>query len=339
VDKACGEGLMPDGLARLEALGVELPPAEQMPFRGIRYLDGDLVAQGDFPELAGCGIRRLVLHRSMVERAREVGVDLRWGTSARGLEAGGVRTDRGLCRARWIVGADGLNSRVRQWAGLQRAPVRRRRFGVRRHYVAEPWTGRVEVYWGRGAEAYVTPVGPRCVGIAMLCGGRPARFDALLEQFPALAGRITGAEVVSEDRGAGPLEQHARGVVRGQVALVGDAAGYLDAITGEGLSVAFHQAFALADAIRSNDLASYAAEHRRICRFPNVMTRSLLVLERHPALRRPVFRALARDPGLFSRLLAIHVRAPRPADSGLSGMLGLAGRLSGSVLRHRGAGQ
>jgi len=327
IDKACGEGLMPDGLARLEALGVRLPREARMPFSGIRYLEGDLMAQGEFPGVVGHGIRRVRLQRAMVERAREVGVDLRWGTAARGLEASGVRTDRGLLGARFLVGADGLHSRVRLWAGLDGAPARRRRFGVRRHYRVEPWTGRVEVYWARGCEAYVTPVAPRCVGVAMLCSDRPARFDELLDRFPALRRRLDGGTIESEDRGAGPLEQRTRRVLRGNVALVGDAAGYLDAISGEGLSIAFHQAFALVRAMRDDDLAAYATEHRRIARVPNVMTRLLLLIERHPALRRRVFRALAGDPGLFSRLLAIHVRATRPADLGLRGILGLAGRL------------
>jgi flavin-dependent dehydrogenase len=327
IDKACGEGLMPDGLARLRELGVRLPHEARMPFRGIRYLEGELTAEGEFPDVVGHGIRRVRLQSSMVERAKEVGCDLHWGTPARGLEPEGIRTDRGLLKARFVVGADGLNSRVRRWAGLDARPVRRRRFGVRRHYVIEPWSDRVEVYWARGCEAYVTPVAPRSVGVALLCSGRPAVFDELLDAFPAVRERLRGAALESEDRGAGPLEQYARRVVRGNLALVGDAAGYLDAITGEGLSVAFHQAFALIEAMERDDLEAYAAAHRSIVRMPNVMTRLLLFLERHPFWRGRVFRALAADPDLFSRLLAIHVRATRPAELGLRGLLALAGRL------------
>ena len=63
---------------------------------------------------------------------------------------------------RWIVGADGLHSDVRRWAGLEaRSPkptAGSARFGVRRHYLLAPWSDRVEVHWGDRCEAYVTPV-------------------------------------------------------------------------------------------------------------------------------------------------------------------------------------
>jgi flavin-dependent dehydrogenase len=321
IDKACGEGLMPDAVARLGELGVALPPGEGCRIRGIRYLDGDTVAEGVFPRAGGLGVRRLDLHRALVRRAEELGVELCWGVAATGLApaqpaparpsgepapvaqpgtpaprlaeepgrwlASGAYTDRAgleLAAARWVVGADGLRSRVRQWAGLEPSspPDRSRRFGVRRHFACRPWSDMVEVYWGPGCEAYVTPVGPRLVGVAMLWGGPErsavadgqadvadeqagalaaptafasgaaralASFDHLLASFPALAARLAGAPPASRDRGAGPLLQRARAVVRGNVALVGDAAGYVDAITGEGLAVALHQAVALVAAL------------------------------------------------------------------------------------------
>ncbi|MGH9710929.1 MAG: FAD-dependent oxidoreductase, partial [Candidatus Acidiferrales bacterium] len=49
VDKACGEGLMPDGLAVLRELGVTIGPGQGFPFRGIRFVEGNLRAQADFP--------------------------------------------------------------------------------------------------------------------------------------------------------------------------------------------------------------------------------------------------------------------------------------------------
>src|SRR4051794_38260866 len=114
IDKACGEGLMPDAVTRLREIGVD---PRGFPFRGIRYLDGDLVAEGHFPGSGGLGVRRTELHAALVRRARSAGVDLRWGVKAEGLDmaaANGVRTDQGLLTARWIVGADGLRSQVRR---------------------------------------------------------------------------------------------------------------------------------------------------------------------------------------------------------------------------------
>ena len=340
IDKACGEGLMPDAAAHLRAIGVELDPSESFPFRGIRYIDGGdggvggiggITAEGVFPGKGGLGVRRLALHRALVRRAEEVGVRLAWGTLVKGLPPGppyaGVMTDSGLIPARWIAGADGLNSRMRRWANLAGRPDPVRRFGVRRHFAMAPWSDFVEVTWGPGCEAYVTPVDAGQVGIALLWSGGPSDFDTLLAHFPDLRDRVAGAPVTSRDRGAGPLHQRVRGVVRGNLALVGDAAGYLDAITGEGLAVAFHEAAALVEAVRGGDLAPYAAAYRRINRLPNTLTALVLALERRPRLRARAIRALAAEPALFSRLLGIHGRTLPARDLGLEGALRLAWRL------------
>ncbi|HKI01816.1 MAG TPA: NAD(P)/FAD-dependent oxidoreductase [Thermoanaerobaculia bacterium] len=329
IDKACGEGLMPDAVARLREIGVE---PRGLPFRGIRYFDGDVVAEGVFPHAGGLGVRRLELHQALVRRAEEVGVSLHWGVKAEGLGGGGVETDQGTFAARWIVGADGLRSHVRRWAGLEGAGMEGdqgsfRRFGVRRHFAMAPWSDFVEVYWGPACEAYVTPVGDDEVGIALLWSEGKAGFDDLLERFPALRARVAGVEASSRDRGAGPLHQRARAVRRGNVALVGDAAGYLDAITGEGLAVALHESAALAEALAAGDLGRYTAEHRRINRLPNTMTSLMLALERRPRLRARAVRALAAEPALFSRLLGIHARTLPPRRLGVNGALRLAWRL------------
>lgn len=353
VDKPCGEGLMPDGVEQLEALGVPVHELEGRPFVGIRYVEGDpeagdgTVADGRFPDDPGLGIRRTVLHRALVRTAERAGVDLRWGVKAQGLrvgsakgakgEAAAVVTSHGTLEASWVVGADGLHSPVRRWAGLEREPGRVRRFGVRRHYRLRPWTDRVEVHWGEGCEAYVTPVGAEQVGVAMLwgpewSGGTPV-FDRLLEDFPALARRLEGSPVASRDRGIGPLHQRVRGVHRGRVALLGDAAGYLDAITGEGLSLAFHEAFALVEAIEHGNLGRYALAVRRLRRLPDLMTRLLLFAERRPALRQRLIRTFSEEPRLFARLLGIHARQRPPTSLGLGGALRLGWGLAGLTRR------
>ena len=203
-----------------------------------------------------------------------------------------------------------------------------RRFGVRRHFEMAPWSDFVEVYWGPDCEAYVTPVAPDQVGVAMLWSGRKADFEDLLATLPALRDRIAGAPPSSRDRGTGPLHQRVRAVRHGNVALVGDAAGYLDAITGEGLAVALHESAALVEALVAGDLSRYESAHRRINRLPNFMTGLVLALERRPRLRARAVRALAAEPALFSRLLGIHARTLPPRRLGVDGVLRLAWRLA-----------
>lgn len=344
LDKPCGEGLMPDGAERLRELGVDLEALRSRPFRGIRWVDeswldetgvgqsaGPLEVDGRFPGRPGLGIRRTELHAAMVRAAEDAGVDLRWGWKVLDLSGPGdlsspslrIRTpdeEERTVRARTVVAADGLRSPLRRRAGLAGRPEapERRRYGVRRHLECAPWTDRVEVHWGeddagRRFEAYVTPVADDEVGVAFLWSGRTADFDTLLAQLPALRRRLEGARVRSRDLGTGPLRQRVRGVVRGRLALVGDAAGYVDALTGEGLSVAFHQARELAESLAGGDLSGYGERCRRVDRTARGLTELLLFLQRHPRLRRRAFRALSRDPDLFDRFLAVHVRHVPPS--------------------------
>jgi len=324
IDKACGEGLMPDGVEVLKSLGVDLQSVDSRPFRGIRYIDDELSAEGEFPDTPGLGIRRTELHGALRRRAEAVGVDLRWGVHVREIIAGGFDTDYGPVPGRWLVGADGRASRIREWAGLGGRPARSRRFGVRRHFELEPWSDLVEVYWGDGCEAYVTPVAEGLVGVALLWSGTTATFDELLSGFPDLQRRLENVPVETKDRGAGPLQQKCRAVVNGDLALVGDASGYLDAITGEGLALSFRQAVALVDAIAAGDLERYVVAHRRIVRYPNAITRLLLLAERRPWLRQRVMRSLAADRSLMSRFLALKMRIGGPRVFGSGGLLPLA---------------
>lgn len=335
VDKACGEGVMPDGVAAFRALGVEWPPSGAAPFRGIRYVGDDLSVEAAFPGDPGWVVRRPELHRALIARAETVGVELRWETVVRGLAKDGVTTPRGVVAGRWIVGADGLRSRVRRWSGLEAAGRGPARFGVRRHYRVEPWTDHVEVHWADGCEAYVSPLADG-VGVAFLWSGRKASFDALLERVPALARRLRAAEVVSRDRGVGPLDQRSRRLVRDRVALVGDAAGYRDAITGEGIALGLHQAAVLAEAIDRGTLASYERAVRRLTRLPFALIGALLWVERRPRLRRRLLASLAKDSGLFARLLAIHVREAPVRAIGVGGLVTLAATVAGGPWRDPG---
>ncbi|HZI63228.1 MAG TPA: NAD(P)/FAD-dependent oxidoreductase [Thermoanaerobaculia bacterium] len=324
LDKACGEGVLPQGVALLDELGIRFEARASAAFLGIRFLDDRAAAEADFPGPPGLAVRRIHLSEALIHRAGQMGVDLRFGTGARRLAAEGVETAHGLVRGLWVVGADGLHSRVRRWAGLAAPPGPYRRFGVRRHYALRPWAQHVEVHWTAGCEAYVTPAGSDCVGVAMLWSGGKGSFDDHLARFPELRERLSGAPAASPDRGAGPLHQRAQSAVRGRVALVGDAAGYLDALTGEGIALGLREARALAEAAAAGDLQPYRRAQRRLARLPELLTRLLLAAERRPRLRRRLIGALAQDRSLFTRLLGVHSGALPPRGLGLPGALRLA---------------
>ncbi len=316
IEKACGEGLMPDGVAALRALGVSLD-GHGRPFRGIRFLDERHVAEASFPQQAGIGIRRSDLHRLLVATAEAAGVDMLWRTRARAIESEGVRTDEGLLCCRWIVGADGVHSGVRRWAGLEPARESRRRLGLRRHFRAKPWTDFVEVHWAKGEQAYVTPVGPEEVCVALLGRAEEAGFDNLERRFPRLDEKLGDAEPGSSLRGAPTGTMRLGRVTRANVALVGDASGAIDAISGDGLALALHEAAALGEALRQGDLAHYESRHREICRAPFLIARLLLLMDRHESLRSVALQGLASGPGIFNGLLATHVGARHPAAASL----------------------
>lgn len=330
LDKACGEGLMPDGLVQLEALGVSCAQVGGRPFEGIRFVDGDLAAEGRFPAGPGRGIRRLALHRALVESAESCGVEISWSRRFQGLDEGDA------AQARWVVGADGLHSRVARVASLDRVTRQEApRFGVRRHVRLSPWTNKVEVHFGDGVEAYVTPVAEDEVGVALLYCPRSspggASFESLLARFPALASRLGGREWTSEARGAGPLLRRSRCVdERLRVALVGDAAGYVDAITGEGMSLAFHEARELAACIARGSLRGYERRVRALRRLPDGTTRLMLWLKERPRLRRRAIAALAEDPRLFDRMLAVHGRQMTPHRVGVARLARLSLRVAGA---------
>jgi 2-polyprenyl-6-methoxyphenol hydroxylase-like FAD-dependent oxidoreductase len=140
---------------------------------------------------AGLGIRRTVLHSSMVEAATAVGVHMLWGTPVGSICPDGVCVAGGTIPARWIVGADGFHSRVRSWSGLAVEPPTSQRFGFRIHYRVAPWSEYMELHWGAGCQIYVTPIGPREVCAALISRNPRLRLDEALAQFPQLAARLT----------------------------------------------------------------------------------------------------------------------------------------------------
>ncbi|EYR63153.1 monooxygenase [Actinotalea ferrariae CF5-4] len=312
VDKACGEGLMPGALALLRSWDVE-PDGHVL--AGISYRQGRRRADHRFRGPAGRGVRRTTLHAALAERAADLDAHVLPGrvTALRTRPDGAVAATvtRGAGQvgapvpeevtARWLLACDGLHSPVRRMLGLEETagPDRRRRFGLRRHYRLPPWGDMVEVHWSPTAEAYVTPVADDLVGVAVL-GPRGTDLDAVLADLPELTARLDGAPHDGPVRGAGPLRQRTRRRSLGPVRLVGDASGYVDALTGEGLRVGFAQARAAVATL--DDPEAYERAWRAATRDYRVLTSGLVLAATSP-LRRAVVPAAQGLPRVYGSVV------------------------------------
>jgi flavin-dependent dehydrogenase len=343
VDKACGEGVMPAAVRRLAALGVtpdgyplrgirylDGRHRADAPFRSAAGLGvRRTVLHAALAERASAlGIPVLPVRVTTFEQHQghvtAAGVEARYLVAADGLHSAIRRTlERGAAAAQ--APGPGTQERGIQETGTQETGNRgsAARYGLRRHYRVAPWTDLVEVHWADQSEAYVTPVAADIVGIGLLFG-RPPRtvgrqqaasrdsapeenaddgFAARLSAFPALLGRLTGAAPASKVRGAGPLRQHVRRRVYGRVLLVGDASGYLDALTGEGIGVGLAQAEALTACLAAGRPADYERAWRRVSRPAWRLTAGLLWSRNQPLIAPRIVPAAERLPWLFSTLV------------------------------------
>jgi flavin-dependent dehydrogenase len=294
IDKACGEGLMPHTLRHLQRLGVH---PHGRPFRGISYRDGDRHVDAPFKRGTGRGVRRTVLHSALLDAATSAGVRIcHSDVGEMSQDATSVRA--GHWRARYLAAADGLHSPIRRSLGLEQPSQGPRRWGIRRHVQIAPWSDYVEVHWAPGAEAYVTPIADDCVGVAVLKSSRGG-FDCHLEEFPALRDRID-SRPHEPDRAAGPLRQRVSSRTSGRVLLVGDAAGYVDALTGEGLGLAFGAAELLVNSVIADRTADYDRQWRQMTRRYRVLTAALLHASSYPLARARIVPAAAAMPSVFT---------------------------------------
>jgi menaquinone-9 beta-reductase len=306
IEKACGEGLLPEAVAALGKIGIHLDFAEAVPFAGFRFSDQESTATARIPRCKGYGLRRAVLHQMLLDRATEAGVSMLWGVPISHLDFGGVcLADGRRISCDWLVGADGQHSRVRKLARLD-PRYAWSRFGFRRHYSVAPWTELVEVHWAERSQMIVTPTGRGEICVSVFTDDPRLRTRFALDAFPELAERLRGATAASREIGAVTSLSRARAVVRDNVALVGDASCSVDGVGGQGLSLAFQEATFLAESLAAGNLKTYEVAHRRLVQMPMRLTGLLLTMNASSLLRRKVLRLFAANPSLFATLVSVH---------------------------------
>ena len=255
-------------------------------------------------------MRRTLLHQLMVDRAARrrraagMGHAHRGNRGARRDQAarptGAGPLDRGRGRQPFRRSPLGRAGRLRSRQPPLRFPPSLSRGPLERVH-GDP-LGR------RAASSTSRPLRRGEVCAVLISRNQRLRLDDALPRFPEVARRLAAAGSATLERGGVSASRRLRRSSRGNVALVGDASGSVDAITGEGLCLLFQHAIAAARALEAGDLALYQEEHRRIGRRPDFMADFMLLLE-HRRLRGRAIPALASQPRLFSELLAMHVGA------------------------------
>lgn len=329
-EKPCGEGIMPAGVEVLKRLGL----AEAVggsPFFGVRYYLDTLSAEGRFPThngipAEGRAQRRLHLDRVLFEAAANTsGVTAHCGYQVDGpiFEARrvvGLNVNGQPHRGRLIVAADGLHSRLRSALGLEGKPPRRWRVGLRAHFQLPahreppPW---VEVFIGPDYELYTAPLPNNEVLVAgladkqALTGNPKVIFDRWIHEQPVLWDRLQDAQPITELMGMSPLAQHPSAIVTAGAVLLGDAAGFLDPITGGGITQALLTSELLTRHILSGAdcqdrwLADYDRACTALLRDYTLLTQFVVSLAEHRWKARLMLHLLKRWPTLFSHLTGV----------------------------------
>ena len=342
--KICGEYLSPEAARVMDRLGVlkAVDAAGAQPLSGMRIVAPDgTVLDGTYPTSGpwrgyrdhALAIRREVFDRILLERARALPVDVRERHRVTGLivEGGlvrGVKTEspEGApmeLRSRLVVGADGRASVVAHALGLVR-PHRLRRLALIQHVSGIEGLGdRGEIYVDPPDYSILNPVAPGIVNVSLvvpLAHAKPysARLETFMEarlrQLRHVPGRLAGMKAEGPVMAMGPLAYRVGEPRVGGVLLAGDAAGFYDPFTGEGLYTALRSAELLAEvahpALTSGDvsagaLAPYARAKRAVFADKARVTQALQLIIAHRRLANIAARFLQRRPALLGTLMGV----------------------------------
>ena len=330
-DKVCGEGVSPEAWRLLDAMGAAegVRALSPRPLRGMRLTAPDGTSfRGTYrgAAQAGFAVRREALDACLLEAARRAGVEAREGVHATALamEDGRVRgvvtADGEEVRARLVIGADGRRSVVARRLGLLHEHPRLRKYAVRGY-----WSGMAglddfgEMHVVPGAYCGVAPLGARDANVTFVVEDSEMRaaggdlegfYRRTLRRWPRIDERLDRASLLGPPRAIGPLALEARRVTAPGAALVGDAAGFYDPFTGEGVTLALRGAEILAGVADrvlrgTGRLDEYDRLRDDATRDKFRLNRLLQRVVAWPSLANAVARRLARREDLADRLVGI----------------------------------
>lgn len=320
--KACGEYLSAGTVRLLYELGVGegLAPRAR-PVRGVRLHGHGVQARIDFPQ-PGWSLPRAVLDEALLHAALAEGAQMtqaRVEGCADGAEFGtiafrlpdGTRSEE---RARAIVGADGMHSIVARKCGFADAPLGRSRFALGGHYTGlRALDEYIDMFVDATTYAAVNPLSDESANVMLVVGeDEIERHRGDVEAFAQerayrLAGDLlAGARLDGKRVAIGPLAYRAQRLAGRRVALVGDAACFVDPFTGQGVYLALRCARIAAECIIRGDLHAYHYRARReiavreraarrvteIIRSPLAARASAALMRVNPWMLRPLIRAV-----------------------------------------------
>ena len=338
--KACAEYASPRIAEELELLGQpeEGWHGDALPVNGMRVIRGDDVVDIRYADAHGprpaWGLDRTSFDAALAAHAEARGARLLDRTSFVGAErvdgewratVRSGRTER-MIRAGWLIGADGARSRVAHRLGVERLVRMPRRLGLVAHYESDPeLADHGEMHVGRHHYVGLAPLagGRLNVGMALPMadgGSAETRFAAAIESLPAVTRRLAGRRRLTPIRGASPIGHRVASPAGPGWLLIGDAAGFIDPFTGEGIYRALRSARAAADALRGGDSGAenrYLAARRAAFAAKDALTWTVQAMLAAPPILGYALRRLSARPELAARLGSA-LGDMRPASDALS---------------------
>lgn len=314
-DKACGQGLMPSGRQLLEENEIFFDSyTECFPFSGVLYLDGEYQLKGKLND-QGFGVERSILSKKIFEKASSFSnIKLKNKTKISDVRLFERKVrlayDDQIQDYDYVFACDGVDSRTRKILRNRAVRTTPWRQGAREHFNVRPWSDKIQVYWGRGIEAYVTPVSESKVEVAFLWSEEqfPTHHqlrEKLWSEFPHLRSICDPGLSCGDFRGSPVFSTYSKRVRIENVFFVGDAYCFLDGITGEGLSLGFK---ASRHICRTFDSWGYYDQLKLDFLYLHykVMVSFALLLSKHTLLRRFLFKTLHPFPGIFNTVLRLN---------------------------------